>query len=91
MFLPKVGPCSIVSRTKYGLGFMLIFLSILFCMGGKGMLLAGMISDLGFDVPGLILCLGTCYILPMLYVSTTINSDILSIKCFFAIYLPQFY
>ena len=91
MFLPKVGPCSIVSRTSYGLGFMLIFLSILFCMGGKGMLLTFMISILGFDVYGLTLCVGTCYILPMLNVSTTINSDILTIKGFFESYLAQFY
>jgi len=65
--LLKIGPCAIVSRTKYGLGFMLIFLSILFCMGGKGVLLALMINGLGFHVPGLTLCLETCYILPMLY------------------------
>merc|ERR1719203_2256779 len=65
--LLKIGPCAIVSRTKYGLGFMLIFLSILFCMGGKGILLAQMIADLGFYDSGLILCLGTCYILPMFY------------------------
>jgi len=65
--LLKVGPCAIVSRNKYGLGFMLIFLSILGCMAGKGMLLAMMIGQLGFDASGLILCLGTCYLLPMFY------------------------
>jgi hypothetical protein len=32
-----------------------------------GLLLAGMIGWIGFDVSGLTLCLGTCYLLPMLY------------------------
>ena len=91
MFLPQIGPCSIVSRNKYGLGFMLIFLSILGCMAGKGMLFTQMMMNIGLDHYGLILCCGTCYLLPLIYVSTAINSDILTVKGFFAPYLPQFY
>ena len=72
--LLKVGPCSIVPRNKYGLGFFLSFLSILFGLAGKGLLLAFMVAS-RFETEsvrkfGIGICLGTCYLAPMVFVST---------------------
>ena len=72
--LLKVGPCSIVPRNKYGLGFFLSFLSILFGLLGKGLVLAFMASGpIGTDSGrnfGIGICFGTCYLVPMIFVST---------------------
>ena len=72
--LLKVGPCSIVPRNKYGLGFFLSFLSILFGLVGKGLLLAFMVLA-PFETDsvkkfGIGVCLGTCYLPPIVFVST---------------------
>ena len=72
--LLKVGPCSIVPRNKYGLGFFLSFLSILFGLAGKGLQLALMVIA-PFETEsvrkfGIGICLGTCYLAPMVFVST---------------------
>ena len=71
--LLKVGPCSIVPRNKYGLGFFLSFLSILFGLLGKAMLFANMVRS---GKLGIGICLGTCYLPPMIYVSTK-NSELI--------------
>ena len=72
--LLKVGPCSIMPRNKYGLGFFLSFLSILFGLAGKGLLLAFMAGgpDETHSVrkSGTVICFGTCYLVPMIFVST---------------------
>ena len=72
--LLKVGPCSIVPRNKYGLGFFLSFLSILFGLVGKGFLLAAIVrTPLETDYIrkfGIGVCFGTCYLTPMVFVST---------------------
>ena len=74
--LLKVGPCSIVPRNKYGLGFFLSFLSILFGLAGKGIQLAFMaVVDLFFETGsvkkfGIGIYFGTCYLVPMVFVST---------------------
>ena len=73
--LLKVGPCSIVPRNKYGLGFFLSFLSILFGLAGKGIQLAFMAVDLFFETGsvkkfGIGIYFGTCYLVPMVFVST---------------------
>ena len=71
--LLKVGPCSSVPRNKYGLGFFLSFLSILFGLLGKAMLFANMVRS---GKLGIGICLGTCYLPPMIYVSTK-NSELI--------------
>ena len=72
--LLKVGPCSIMPRNKYGLGFFLSFLSILFGLVGKGFLLANTVDapfETGYDRKfGIGFCLGSCYVTPMVFVST---------------------
>ena len=79
--LLKVGPCSIVPRNKYGLGFFLSFLSILFGLVGKGFQLAAMVEPLvapgrkQIEINsvrnfGIGICFGTCYLAPMVFVST---------------------
>ena len=72
--LLKVGPCSIVPRNKYGLGFFLSFLSILFGLAGKGFLLACWLAfPFATDSVrtfGIGFCLGTCYLPPIVFVST---------------------
>ena len=72
--LLKVGPCSMVPRHKYGLGFFLSFLSILFGLVGKGLLLGFMVTA-SFETDyvkkfGIGVCIGTCYFVPMFFVST---------------------
>ena len=71
--LLKVGPCSIVPRNKYGLGFFLSFLSTLFGLGGKGLLFAymagGPIETESGRKFAIGVCLGTCYFTPMTFVS----------------------
>ena len=72
--LLKIGPCSIVPQNKYGLGFFLSFLSILFGLAGKGTLLAATVIA-PFETEsvtkfGIGVCLGTCYFTPMVIVST---------------------
>ena len=71
--LLKVGPCSIVPRNKYGLGFFLSFLSTLFGLGGKGLLFAHMAGGLIETESGrkfaIGVCIGTCYFVPMFFVS----------------------
>ena len=72
--LLKVGPCSIVPRNKYGLGFFLSFLSILFGLVGKGLLLVFTVLA-PFETHsvkkfGIGVCLGTCFFTPMVFVST---------------------
>ena len=72
--LLKVGPCSIVPGNKYGLGFFLSFLSVLFGLAGKGFLLGAMvIAPILTDSVrqfGIGVCLGTCYFPPIVFVST---------------------
>ena len=91
--LLKVGPCAIVPRNKYGLGFFLSFLSILFGLLGKGFLFGLMVpsivpseTDPVGKLVGIGICLGTCYLPPMIYVSTK-NSELIK-KNNLSKYLP---
>ena len=89
--LLKVGPCSIVPRNKYGPGFFLVFLSIIFGLAGKGLLLGSMVGRLDDSVRnvGIGICFGTCYLAPMAYVSKVCTILTMS-KIIFAKYLPFF-
>jgi len=46
---------------------MLIFLSIVVCLVGKGCLWGFLVVYIGFDVGAILFCLGTCYLLPMAF------------------------
>ena len=72
--LLKLGPCPLVPQNKFGVVFLMIFLSILGGLAGKGMMVAFVFggyaegSHQRFSCLALLFC--SSYLLPMLFVST---------------------
>ena len=72
--LLKLGPCPLVPQDKVGLVFLMVFLSILTGLAGKGMMVAFIIGDLIEDSHQRFSCLAllfcSSYLIPTLFVST---------------------
>ena len=72
--LLKLGPCPLVPQDKFGLVFLMVFLSILTGLAGKGMMVAFIIGDFIEDSHQTFSCLAllfcSSYLIPTLFVST---------------------
>ena len=72
--LLKLGPCPLVPQDKFGLVFLMVFLSILTGLVGKGIMVAFVIGDFIEDPHQRSSCLAflfcSIYLLPILFVST---------------------
>ena len=72
--LLKLGPCPLVPQDKFGLVFLMVFLSILTGLVGKGIMVAFVIGDFIEDPHQRSSCLAflfcSSYLLPTLFVST---------------------